>query len=101
MSTAIENPHLASALHKSKTKLLPLIVLMFALAMLDRSNVGFVKTFLETDAGIGAAAYALGAGIFFIGYALFEVPSNLILHKVGARVWLSRIMVSWVSCPSP
>ena len=65
MSTAIENPHLASALHKSKTKLLPLIVLMFALAMLDRSNVGFVKTFLETDAGIGAAAYALGAGIFF------------------------------------
>ena len=95
MSTAIENPHLASALHKSKTKLLPLIVLMFALAMLDRSNVGFVKTFLETDAGIGAAAYALGAGIFFIGYALFEVPSNLILHKVGARVWLSRIMVSW------
>lgn len=91
----MDNPHLESALKKSKTKLLPLIVLMFALAMLDRSNVGFVKQYLQTDAGIDAAAYALGAGIFFIGYALFEIPSNLILHKVGARIWLSRIMVSW------
>lgn len=87
--------HLESALKKSKTKLLPLIMLMFAFSILDRSNVGFVKQYLETDAGIGAAAYALGAGIFFIGYALFEVPSNLILHRVGARIWLSRIMVSW------
>lgn len=86
---------LTTLIRKVKFRLLPLIVLMFALAMLDRSNVGFVKHYLEIDAGISASAYALGAGIFFIGYALFEVPSNIILHKVGARLWLSRIMVTW------
>lgn len=86
---------LTKLIQKVKFRLLPLIVLMFALAMLDRSNVGFVKHYLEIDAGISASAYALGAGIFFIGYALFEVPSNMILHKVGARLWLSRIMVTW------
>ena len=89
------HPQLTTLIRKVKLRLLPLIVLMFALAMLDRANVGFVKHYLEIDAGISAAAYALGAGIFFIGYALFEVPSNMILHKVGARLWLSRIMVTW------
>lgn len=92
---SIEHQELVQVIRKVKFRLLPLIVLMFALAMLDRSNVGFVKHYIEVDAGISASAYALGAGIFFIGYALFEVPSNLILHKVGARVWLSRIMVTW------
>lgn len=86
---------LTKLMRKVTFRLLPLIVLMFALAMLDRSNIGFVKHYIEIDAGIGASAYALGAGIFFIGYALFEVPSNIILHKVGARLWLSRIMVTW------
>lgn len=90
-----EQVALKDIIRKVKFRLLPLIVLMFALAMLDRSNVGFVKHYIELDAGISASAYALGAGIFFIGYALFEVPSNLILHKVGARIWLSRIMVTW------
>ena len=92
---SIEHQDLVQVIRKVKFRLLPLIVLMFALAMLDRSNVGFVKHYIEVDAGISASAYALGAGIFFIGYALFEVPSNLILHKVGARIWLSRIMVTW------
>ncbi|MDK1671195.1 MFS transporter [Moraxella osloensis] len=90
-----QNHQLHTVIRKVKFRLLPLIVLMFALSMLDRSNVGFVKQYLEVDAGIGASAYAFGAGIFFIGYALFEVPSNIILHKVGARIWLSRIMVTW------
>lgn len=89
------NPDLQSALSKAKYKLMPLIMLMFALSMLDRSNLGYVKSFIEIDAGISATAYAFGAGIFFIGYAVFEIPSNLILHRVGARLWLSRIMVSW------
>jgi MFS family permease len=92
---SVEHQNLVQVIRKVKFRLLPLIVLMFALAMLDRSNVGFVKHYIEVDAGISASAYALGAGIFFIGYALFEVPSNLILHKVGARIWLSRIMVTW------
>jgi len=84
-----------SAIAKCRWKLLPFLALMFALAMIDRSNVGFAKAALQTDVGLSNAAFALGAGIFFIGYAIFEVPSNLMLHRVGARLWLSRIMVTW------
>jgi MFS transporter, ACS family, inner membrane transport protein len=92
--TAHSDP-LASAVRKARLRLVPFLALMFALSMLDRSNVGFVKQALMVDSNIGDAAYALGAGIFFIGYAVFEIPSNLILHRVGARVWLSRIMITW------
>lgn len=80
---------------KISWRILPLIVLMFCLSMLDRTNISFVKTHIEIDAGISEVAYALGAGVFFIGYALFEVPSNLLLHKLGAKIWLSRIMITW------
>lgn len=65
------------------------------MAMLDRSNVGFVKQALQISANIGDTAFALGAGIFFIGYAVFEIPSNLMLHRFGAKIWLSRIMITW------
>lgn len=94
---AIHNHHpaLASAVRKAHLRLAPFLALMFALAMLDRSNVGFVKQALQFDAHISNAAFALGAGIFFIGYAVFEIPSNLMLHRVGAKLWLSRIMVTW------
>lgn len=81
--------------NKMYLKIMPLILLMFCLAMLDRSNIAYVKDYIAIDAGISNSAYALGAGIFFIGYAIFEVPSNLLLHKLGAKVWLSRIMVTW------
>lgn len=86
---------LRSAVHKNKRKLLPMLLLMFSLAMLDRSSVGFVKQYLEVDAGINAGAYAFGAGVFFLGYVVLEIPSNLMLHRVGAKLWLSRIMISW------
>lgn len=86
---------LASAVRKARLRLAPFLALMFALAMLDRANVGFVKQALQLDAHIGDAAYALGAGMFFIGYAVFEIPSNLMLQRLGAKVWLSRIMISW------
>nr|WP_256349453.1 MFS transporter [Pseudomonas gingeri] len=68
---------------------------MFIVNYIDRVNIGFVRTHLEHDLGIGAAAYGFGAGLFFIGYALFEVPSNILLQKVGARLWLTRIMFTW------
>lgn len=71
------------------------VALMFAMAIIDRSNIGFAKHAFQADTGLSNAAFALGAGIFFIGYAVFEVPSNLMLHKIGARIWLSRIMVTW------
>ncbi|MBC2655450.1 MFS transporter [Pseudomonas sp. MSSRFD41] len=86
---------LASALSKSRLRLLPFLILMYILAFIDRSNVGFAKAALQADTGLGDAAFAFGASIFFIGYAFFEVPSNFMLHRLGARVWLCRIMVTW------
>ena len=89
------NPALQQALSKIRWRILPFVALMFAMAIIDRSNIGFAKHALQADTGLSNAAFALGAGIFFIGYAVFEVPSNLMLHKIGARIWLSRIMVTW------
>jgi sugar phosphate permease len=89
------NDPLHSATRKARSHLGPFLALMFAISILDRSNVGFAKDALRIDSHIGDSAFAFGAGIFFIGYAVFEVPSNLILHRVGAKIWLSRIMVTW------
>ncbi|MGE7989800.1 MFS transporter [Pseudomonas sp. NPDC089554] len=85
----------ARAVAKVKRHVLPLFVVMFIVNYIDRVNIGFVRSHLETDLGIGAAAYGLGAGLFFIGYALFEVPSNILLQRYGAKVWLTRIMFTW------
>lgn len=82
-------------INKNYKNIMPLILLMFCLAMLDRANISYVKDYIEIDAGISKSAYALGAGVFFIGYAIFELPSNLLLHKLGAKIWLSRIMITW------
>ena len=76
-------------------RLIPFLLLMYVIAFLDRSNVSFAQKEFEIDFGISAASYAFGAGLFFVGYAIFEVPSNILLHKVGARWWLARIMVTW------
>jgi sugar phosphate permease len=86
---------LTSALVKATRRLVPFLLLLYVLAFLDRVNVGFAKVAMMADTGLSAAAYAFGAGLFFAGYALLEVPSNLILHRVGARRWLARIMVTW------
>jgi sugar phosphate permease len=86
---------LSNIIPKLHRHLMPTLLMMYVLAFLDRANVGFAKTGLGTDAGIGEAAFAFGASIFFIGYATLEVPSNLILHRVGARVWMARIMITW------
>ncbi len=93
--SADNNTHLAQAISKATRKIIPMVVLMFILAYLDRSNIGFAKQQFQLDTSLSDAAYAFGAGIFFIGYALFEVPSNILLYRIGARVWLSRIMVTW------
>jgi sugar phosphate permease len=88
-------PQLSSILPKLHRHLMPTLLMMYILAFLDRANVGFARAGLAADAGVGDAAFAFGASIFFIGYAVLEVPSNLILHKVGARVWMARIMITW------
>ncbi|MEG9529542.1 MAG: MFS transporter, partial [Hyphomicrobiales bacterium] len=76
-------------------RLMPLLFIGYVMAYVDRINVGFAALRMNADLGIGPAVFGLGAGIFFIGYFLFEVPSNLILEKVGARRWIARIMITW------
>ena len=76
-------------------RLIPLLLLCYIVAYLDRVNVGFAKLQMAGDLGFSDTVYGLGAGMFFIGYFFFEVPSNIILHRVGARVWIARIMVTW------
>ncbi len=76
-------------------RLMPLLLLCYIVAYLDRVNVGFAKLQMMEQLGFSETVYGLGAGIFFIGYFIFEIPSNIILHKVGARVWIGRIMITW------
>ena len=80
---------------KIRWRLLPYLLLLYVIAWFDRVNVGFAALQMNADLGFGPAVFGFGAGIFFIGYALCEVPSNLILARVGARRWIGRIMVSW------
>ncbi|MET7287641.1 MFS transporter [Streptomyces sp. NPDC005573] len=75
--------------------IVPFLVLCYIVSYLDRVNVGFAKLQMSDDLGFSEASYGLGAGLFFIGYFLFEVPSNLLLQRVGARTWIARIMISW------
>ena len=83
-----------SAVRKSIIRLLPFLALMYVMAYLDRANIGFAKDAVQVDTGMSTAADAGGEGVFFIGYALFEVPSNMFLYRVGAGLWMSRIMVT-------
>ncbi len=82
-------------IRKVTIRLVPFLGLLYLINYLDRVNLGFAALTMNGDLGLSAAAYGLGAGLFFIGYFLFEVPSNIILHRVGARVWIARIMVTW------
>ena len=85
----------AAASRKAVLHLLPLLGLAYFMAFVDRTNVGLAKSSLDADLGIDAAAFGLGAGIFFLSYALLEVPSNLVMHRVGPRVWITRITITW------
>jgi MFS family permease len=76
-------------------RLLPFFFACYVFAYLDRVNVGFAKLQMLSDLKFSETVYGLGAGIFFVGYFLFEVPSNLIMYRVGARLWIGRIMISW------
>ncbi|MDP9933126.1 MFS transporter [Variovorax paradoxus] len=76
-------------------RLVPFLMLCYVVAYLDRVNVGFAKLQMGQDLGFSETVFGLGAGIFFLGYFLFEVPSNLLLNRVGARIWIARIMITW------
>src|SRR5689334_12234034 len=84
-----------AAYRKVGARLIPLVFVCYIAAYLDRVNLGFAKLQMQQALSLSDAVYGLGAGIFFIGYFLFEVPSNMILHRVGAGRWIARIMVTW------
>ncbi|HEY2896673.1 MAG TPA: MFS transporter [Gemmatimonadaceae bacterium] len=84
-----------SALAKASWHILPLLVLAYICALMDRVNIGFAALQMNVDLGFSATVYGLGGGLFFLGYALFEVPSNVLLARFGARRWIARIMITW------
>ena len=91
MAAAIER----STMRKVYWRLLPMALLTYFLCYLDRINVGFASLTMNKDLGLNAAIFGMAAGAFFWGYVIFEVPSNIVLEKVGARIWIARIMVTW------
>src|SRR3954449_7562274 len=96
MGAALDTPDVqARTVRKVATRLIPALLVLYVIAYLDRVNVTFAQDKLEDDLGFSGAVYGFGAGIFFIGYFLLEVPSNLALHRFGARKWMARIMITW------
>src|SRR4051795_8901796 len=84
-----------ATMRKVAIRLVPFLCLLYTIAFIDRINVGFAALSMSSDLGLSPSAFGLGAGLFFIGYFLFEVPSNLILERVGARRWIARVMITW------
>lgn len=84
-----------ATLRKLRIRLLPFLFVLYIVAFLDRVNIGFAALTMNRELAIASQQFGLAAGIFFWGYLLFEVPSNLILHKIGARVWIARILITW------
>jgi MFS transporter, ACS family, tartrate transporter len=91
----VANPMEAALVRKLKIRLLPFLVVLFVLAFIDRINLGFAALTMNQELAITTQQFGFAAGIFFWGYFLFEIPSNLILHKIGARVWIARILITW------
>ncbi|ABD90153.1 MFS transporter [Rhodopseudomonas palustris] len=82
-------------LRKVSMRIVPFVMLLYFVAFIDRVNIGFAALTMNKDLGFSPTVFGFGAGIFFFGYFLFEVPSNLILNKVGARIWIARVMITW------
>ena len=83
------------ALRKVTLRIVPFVMLLYFIAFIDRVNIGFAALTMNKDLGFSPTVFGFGAGIFFLGYFLFEVPSNLVLYKVGARIWIARVMITW------
>ena len=85
----------ANTLRKVRARIIPFVLALFVVAVLDRNNIGFAALTMNKELGIASQQYGFVAGIFFFGYFIFEIPSNLLLHRIGARVWIARILISW------
>src|SRR3989442_14369768 len=82
-------------IQKVRIRILPFVFLLFVVALLDRVNIGFAALTMNKELAITSQQFGLIFGIFFVGYFLFEIPSNLLLHKIGARIWIARILITW------
>src|SRR5258708_16133469 len=82
-------------IRKLQLRLLPFLLLLYVVAFIDRINIGFAALTMNKDMGLNSQQFGFAAGIFFFRYFLCEVPSNLLLHKIGARVWITRILITW------
>src|ERR1700746_788306 len=89
------SPVEAETMRKVMWRLLPFLMLCYFIAYVDRVNAGFAALTMNRDVGLTQAVFGIGGGLFFVAYVLFEVPSNLALEKVGARLWIARIMTTW------
>src|SRR4029077_2641896 len=86
------------AMRKIRQRILPLVFVIYLVAFLDRANVAYAKLTMSADLGFSEAVYGFGAGVFFLGYLLLEIPGALIVEKWGARRWFARILISWGVC---
>src|SRR6516162_10746036 len=91
----VSNSIETATLRKLRTRLLPLLFALYVVAFIDRINLGFAALTMNRELGITSQQFGFAAGVFFWGYVLFEIPSNIILHRVGARVWIARILLTW------
>src|SRR5215472_5302449 len=85
----------ARTVRKMRARIIPFVFILFVIAIVDRVNIGLAALTMNKELAITSQQYGFLAGIFFFGYFIFEVPSNLLLHKIGARVWLARILITW------
>src|SRR5215470_11576778 len=85
----------ARTIRKIRTRIIPFVFVLFVINYIDRVNIGFAALTMNKDLAITSQQYGFLAGVFFLGYFFFEVPSNLLLYKIGARVWIARILLSW------
>jgi sugar phosphate permease len=85
----------ANTVRKVRSRIIPLVLILFVIAVLDRNNIGFAALTMNEELGITAQQFGFIAGVFFIGYFIFEIPSNLLLHRLGARIWIARILITW------
>ena len=85
----------ARTLRKLQTRIIPFVFVLFVIAILDRNNIGFAALTMNRELAITSQRYGFIAGIFFLGYFIFEIPSNLLLHRIGARIWIARILITW------
>src|SRR5262249_16053667 len=82
-------------IRKIRTRIIPFVFVLFVIAFVDRVNIGFAALTMNKELAITSQQYGFLAGIFFFGYFIFQVPSNLLLHKIGARIWIARILLTW------